>query len=78
MKAKISKAKFSKVKAQKLKKAGKAVKPKVTIKYNGKKLKAGRDYTVTYKNNKKKGTAKIIVKGKGNFKGTKTIKFKIK
>ena len=76
-KASIAKAKFAKVKTQKLKKKGKAVKPAVTVKFAGKKLKAGRDYTLTYRNNAKKGTAKVIVKGKGNFKGQKTLKFKI-
>ena len=77
-KAKISKAGFSKVKAQKLKKKGQAVKPKVTVKFNKKTLNVKKDYTITYKNNKKKGTASIIIKGKGNFTGFKTIKFKIK
>ena len=33
--------------------------------------------TDTEKSNTTKGTAKIIVTGKGNFKGTKTISFKI-
>ena len=77
-KAKVSKASFSKVEAQKLKKKGQAVKPKVTVKFNKKTLKAKKDYTITYKNNEKKGTASIIIKGKGNFTGSKTIKFKIK
>jgi len=76
-KASISKATSKKIKKQKLK-TRKRVEPKATIKFLGKKLKEGRDYTVTYKNNKKKGTAKIIVKGKRNFKGKKVIKFKIK
>ena len=77
-KAKIGNAGFSKVKAQKLKKKGQAVKPKVTVKFNKKALKVKKDYTITYKNNKKKGTASIVIKGKGNFSGSKTIKFKIK
>lgn len=34
------------------------------------KLKEGRDYTVKYSGNKKIGTAKIKISGKGNFKGT--------
>ena len=37
----------------------------------------GEDYTVTYKNNKKIGTGKIIVKGIGEYTGTKTLKFNI-
>lgn len=76
-KASISKVSVKKIKTQKYKK-GKAVKPKVTVKFGGKKLKSGKDYKVTYKNNKKKGTGKVIIKGKGNFTGKKTIKFKIK
>ena len=75
--AKITAATFSKIKAQKYKK-GKAVKPSVTIKYAGKKLKKGTDYTLKYKGNKKKGSARVIVTGKGNFTGSKSLVFKIK
>ena len=61
---------------------GKALKPAVTVKakVNGKTvtLKAGTDYTVTYKNNVKKGTATVTVKGKGNFTGTLTKTFTIR
>lgn len=35
------------------------------------------DYTVTYKNNDRIGTATVIVKGKGNYKGTLTASFDI-
>lgn len=60
---------------------GKALKPKVTVTYNGIVLREGTDYSVTYSNNKKLGsTAKIKVKGAGQFKfisGTETYKFKI-
>ena len=60
---------------------GKALKPAVTVKakVNGKTktLKAGTDYTVSYKNNKNVGIATVIVKGKGSYTGTKTAKFKI-
>ncbi|MCR5268238.1 MAG: InlB B-repeat-containing protein [Lachnospiraceae bacterium] len=37
----------------------------------------GVDYTLTYQNNKKPGTATITLTGKGNFKGKRTIKFRI-
>lgn len=58
---------------------GKAVKPKPNLRYGNKRLKSGRDYTVSYKNNKGSGSiASITVKGKGNFKGIITRKFKIK
>lgn len=56
---------------------GKAVKPKVKITYQGKVLKKDRDYKLSYKNNKKAGTGKIIITGKGNYTGTKTVTFKI-
>ena len=75
-KASVKSAKAAKVKAKKY--TGKAVKPSPKLTYNGKKLKKGADYTLKYKKNKKRGTATITVKGKGNFKGTKTVKFKIK
>ncbi len=54
-------------------------KPKVYLEYNGRVLKAGTDYTVSYKNNKKLGSASLTIKGKKNFKGTKkNIPFTIK
>ena len=52
---------------------GKAVKPTIKIKNLSKKY-----YKVTYKNNKKPGTATVIIKGKGKVKQTLKIKFKIK
>ena len=76
-KANMKNATASKMKAQKYKK-GKAVKPTLKLTYKGKTLKKGADYTLAYKDNKKRGTATITVKGKGNFKGTKTLRFKIK
>lgn len=51
---------------------GKAIKPLKKIKNLKKKF-----YKVTYKNNKKKGTATITVKGKGKVKKSIKIKFKI-
>lgn len=53
------------------------VKPSVYLEYEGKTLKAGTDYTLSYKNNKKIGTGTIVVKGKKNFKGTLTGSFTI-
>ncbi len=49
---------------------GKAKKPSVTVKYGEFVLKKGRDYKVTYSNNKKLGTAKVIITGIGEYKGT--------
>ena len=53
------------------------VKPAVTVTVDGKMLKAGTDYTVTYKNNKAPGTAKATVKGKGIYSGSVTVSFKL-
>lgn len=49
---------------------GKALKPKVTVKVNGRKLKEGKDYELTYdKNMKRSGTstATVSIRGKGNY-----------
>lgn len=55
----------------------KAQKPVTAVKLNGKTLKAGKDYTVTYKNNKAIGTASVSIKGKGSYTGTLSKTFKI-
>ena len=57
---------------------GKAITPVVTLKYDGKTLKKGTDYTVTYANNTNVGTATVTIKGKGEYAGTITKKFLIK
>lgn len=57
---------------------GHAKKPSVTVRYCGKKLKRNRDYTVSYKNNKKRGTAKVTVKGRGRYSGTVVKTFRIR
>ncbi len=56
---------------------GKAIKPAVKVVVDGKVLKNGTDYTVTYKNNTKVGTATAIIKGKGSYFGTIKKTFKI-
>lgn len=57
------------------------VKPPVQIVCNGKILVAGTDYTLSYKNNTARttgnNTADITIKGKKNYKGTVSRKFKI-
>ncbi|EOS25049.1 hypothetical protein C804_04832 [Lachnospiraceae bacterium A4] len=57
---------------------GKALKPPVTV-YDGKTLLTlGRDYTVSYKKNTKPTEqAEAVIKGKGNYAGSTTKKFKI-
>ena len=57
---------------------GKAKKPGVTVKLNGKTLKNGTDYTVSYSNNTKVGTAKVTIKGKGNYTGSVSKTYSIK
>lgn len=74
-KVSVKKAVVSKVSTQYY--YGKALKPKVKITYAGKTLKKDKDYKLTYKNNKKPGTGKITITGKGNYTGTKTVTFKI-
>ena len=57
---------------------GKAKKPGVTVKLNGKTLKNDTDYTVSYSNNTKVGTATVKITGKGNYTGSVSKTFKIK
>ena len=56
---------------------GKNITQSITVKYNGKTLKKGTDYTVSYSNNKKVGTATVKIAGKGSCTGTVTKTFKI-
>lgn len=73
--ASISKAKLASIPSQVY--TGSAIKPTVKLTYKNKTLKKNTDYTVTYSNNKKIGTATITIKGKGSFYGTRTKTFKI-
>ena len=57
---------------------GKAKKPGVTVKLNGKTLKNGTDYTASYSNNTKVGTAKVTITGKGNYTGSVSKTYSIK
>ena len=72
----ISKAKISSVK-ESYEYTGKAIKPTPKVTLKSKVLTLNRDYKVSYKNNKKVGTATITIKGTGKYTGTKTIQFKI-
>lgn len=58
---------------------GKALKPTVKVTYGKKTLKAGKNYTVKYSNNKNIGVGKITITGikKGGYTGSKTVTFKI-
>lgn len=57
---------------------GKAIKPSVTVKYEGKTLRKGTDYTVSYKDNVKVGLAEVTIRGIGGYKGYKEAAFYIK
>lgn len=56
---------------------GKARTAGLVIKNGSVKLKKGRDYTIKYKNNIEIGKATIVIQGKGNYKGKKTLHFQI-
>ena len=56
---------------------GKNITQSITVKYNGKTLKNGTDYTVSCSNNKSIGTATVKIAGKGSYTGTITKTFKI-
>lgn len=49
---------------------GKVIKPTVTVKWGNEVLRAKRDYTVSYQNNKKQGKATVIITGKGKYSGS--------
>ncbi|MCR5147467.1 MAG: hypothetical protein K6C35_00730 [Eubacterium sp.] len=67
--------------SSKVKYTGSKVKTSVKVLYDAGgdsfTLEKGKDYTVTYSNNVNIGTAKITVKGIGNFTGEKILYFKI-
>ena len=75
LRASIEKAEVAKI--ANLKHTGQAVEPKPKVTWKGKTLKKDRDYTLSYKNNKKAGTATVTVTGRDNFKGKVTATFKI-
>ena len=63
---------------------GKAIKPEVRVYDSNRILKAGQDYTISYKNNikandasKESTTPAVVIKGKGNYTGTEKQTFKI-
>ena len=74
-KTNFKKAKISGIKTKSY--TGKAIKQSIKVTYNGKALKNGKNYTISYSNNKKVGTAKVTIKGKGTYGGVITKTFKI-
>lgn len=57
--------------------SGSAVKPEVTVSYNGRSLRNNVDYKVSYSKNIDAGTAEAVISGKGRYKGTVTKTFTI-
>ena len=56
---------------------GSQIKPVPKIKNGTTTLKNGTDFTLTYQNNVNKGTAKVYIKGKGNYSGSCSLTFSI-
>lgn len=56
---------------------GKEQKPSVTVKDGEKELKEGKDYALSYQNNKNAGKAKAVITGKGAYTGTAEETFTI-
>lgn len=56
---------------------GKPITPAVTVTADGKTLTEGSDYTLTYRDNEKPGTATVTVEGKGGYTGKVTLNFTI-
>ena len=56
---------------------GSALMPKVVVKAGSKVLTQNVDYTVLYSNNVNVGTASVKITGKGSYKGSYTVNFKI-
>ena len=75
-KVSIKKAKVTGL-AKRYYRTGKKIKPSITVKWKGKKLKENRDYKVILANNRYVGTATMKVKGIGSFKKSKSFTFKI-
>ena len=73
----VAKKVRAKIATKKILYTGEAVTPAVNVTYNKMALVEGRDYELSYANNVAKVTATVYVTGKGNYTGTKAVKFKI-
>lgn len=71
----LSAANVSKIASQTY--TGKAITPSVVVTVAGKKLVKGEDYTVSYYNNIKVGTAYVVVTGIGNYRLSVKVPFQI-
>ena len=57
---------------------GKAITPAVTVKLGSQTLKAGEDYSISYSDNKKVGTAELMISGNEFYYGSIRMTFEIK
>ena len=57
--------------------SGQELTPDITVELNGRTLTSGTDFTTSYSNNVKVGTANITVTGKGDYTGSAASTFKI-
>lgn len=57
---------------------GKPVEPKIEVRDQDRKLRKGKEYTVSYVKNCRKGIAYALIKGIGKYKDIKAVKFEIK
>ncbi len=71
----ISRATLAEIKNQPY--TARQIRPDVKLTYNGALLTEGKDYVLSYKNNKKTGKAKIIISGIGDFTGSRQAYFYI-
>ena len=56
---------------------GKSIKPSITVTLNNEELIKDKDYTVSYSNNTKVGTASVVISGTGDYEGEVKTTFKI-
>ena len=56
---------------------GSEIKPEITVMFGNTKAELDKDYTVSYANNVKLGTATVTITGAGNYEGGKSINFEI-
>lgn len=56
---------------------GKNRTPDLQLRNDSVKMKLNTDYTVEYRNNREIGRASVIIRGKGNYRGKRTIRFSI-
>ncbi|MBQ6395168.1 MAG: BspA family leucine-rich repeat surface protein [Atopobiaceae bacterium] len=71
----IAEAEITEIKPQEF--TGSSVEPKPIVRWMGKRLRLGRDYTVSYEDNTNVGTATAVITGAGAFEGSVTITFEI-